>query len=112
MINKLMNVRNFLIIGLCFSLTGCAHTSNKAVKPFVDPQYGMTRQQMVELFGRPDTIEIYRKSDQTKEEFYIYVKKYQSSQINVPVCLVDNKVIGWGKTFYEDHVSSDEIRIK
>jgi hypothetical protein len=105
-------MRNFLIIGLCLSLLGCATSSERIVKPFVEPQYGMTKLQMIDLLGKPDSIEIYKKSDQTRVEFYIYVRKYGSSQDKVPVCLIEQKIVGWGKTFYEDHVSTDDIRIK
>jgi len=98
-------------MGLLLSLLGCASTA-KIVKPFVDPQYGMTKLEMIDLIGTPETIEIYKKSDQTRVEFYIYLRKYQSSQDKVPVCLINNKVVGWGKSFYEDHVSPDDTRIK
>ena len=105
-------MKRFLILSLCLSLIGCAYTSNKIVKPFVEPQYGMTKPQMVELLGRPEAIEIYQKPDKTRIEFYIYVRKFENSQEKVPVCVMDNKVVGWGKTFYEDHISDDDIRIK
>jgi len=105
-------MKNYLIIGLCLSLVGCVPSSSQIVKPFVDPEYGMTKQQMFDLLGKPEKIEIYRKTDQTRIEFYIYVRKYQSSQAKVPVCLINNKIVGWGKTFYEDHISQDDIRIK
>ena len=102
-------LKYFLIAGLCFDLAGCASPPEK---PFVEPQYGMTKQQLVELLGEPETREIYEKSDKTRIEFYIYNRIFQSSLEKVPVCLVDNKVVGWGRTFYEDHVSTDLIRIK
>ena len=102
-------MRNFLIIGLFLSFIGCAHVQEK---PFVEPQFGMTKQQMIDLLGQPENIEIYKKTDQTRVEFYMYVRKYQFSKTKVPVCLIDNKVVGWGKAFYEDHLSTDYIRIK
>lgn len=105
-------MRNLLMIGLCLSLVGCAFLPKAEVKPFVQPQYGMTKEQLIDLVGNPEEIEIYQKSDQTRLEFYIYVRKYHSSQAKVPVCLIDKKVVGWGKTFYEDHVSQDDIRIR
>jgi hypothetical protein len=104
-------MKKFLIIGLCLGFIGCAHAP-VIVKPFVDPQYGMTKLQMIALIGKPDSIEIYKKTDQTRVEFYMYERKYQSSQERVPVCLIGNKVVGWGKTYYEDHIAPDDIRIK
>ena len=32
----------------------------------------MTKQQMIDLLGKPDSIEIYKKTDLTRVEFYIY----------------------------------------
>ena len=112
MMTKDLSMKNFLIIGLCLSFIGCVHGANQIAKPFVEPQYGMTKPQMIDLLGKPDSIEIYKKSDETRVEFYIYVRKYGSSQTKVPICLIDNKIVGWGKTYYEDHVSPDDIKIK
>ena len=102
----------FLIIGLCLGLIGCANTSNLIEKPFTEPQYGMTKLQMIDLLGKPESVEIYKKSDDSRVEYYIYVRDYGPPEDNVPVCVINNKVVGWGKTYYEDHVSGDDIRIK
>ena len=72
----------------------------------------MTKMQMIDLLGKPDSIEIYKKTDLTRDRILYLCQDYQSSQEKVPVCLIDNKVVGWGKTFYEDHISPDDIRIK
>jgi len=101
-----------LIIGLCLSFIGCAETSSQIEKPFVDPQYGMSKIEMFNLLGKPEKIEIYKETNSTRLEFYFYVRNYQSSQESIPVCIINNKVAGWGKTFYEDHVSLDDTRIR
>lgn len=105
-------MKRFLLIGLCLSLIGCADTSNLIRKPFAPPEYGETRQQLIEQLGKPDSIEIYQKFNQQRVEFYMYVKDYESPGEKVPVCLIDNKVVGWGKTYYADHVSTQDIRLK
>ena len=106
------NMRNFIGVAVLMFFIGCAHTEDLIEKPFVDPQYGMTKKEMTDLIGKPDSIQIYKKTDQTRVEFYIYIKRYPASQEKIPVCLINNKVVGWGKTFYEDHISVDDIRIK
>ena len=106
----MITIKNLIITALCLGLIGCA--TGGPTKPFVDPSYGMTKLQMLALLGRPESVEIYKKPNQTRVEFYIYVKFYESSEEKVPVCLIDNKVVGWGKTYYEDHISMDDIRIK
>jgi hypothetical protein len=113
MMTKRRYMKNLLTIVLCLSLFGCASlTSTNMDKSFVEPQYGMTRMQLVDSIGKPQSIEIYKKSDQTQVEYYIYIRQYQSSQLKIPICLMDNKVVGWGKTYYEDHISADDVRIK
>ena len=104
-------MKNILIIGLCLSFLGCA-SSHHELKPFVEPQYGMKKQQLTDLLGRPESIEIYKKPDQSRQEFYFYLRSSDASQDKVPVCLIDNKVVGWGKAYYDDHVSPDDIRIR
>ena len=101
----------FLIIALCLGLMGCAG-SNSQINPFAEPQFGQTKQQLVEMLGKPDTVEIYQKPDKTRIEFYVYTRQYQTSQVKVPVCLINNRVVGWGKSFYEDHISMEDTRIK
>jgi hypothetical protein len=102
-------MKYFLIILLSLSLIGCASVP---VKPYTEPRYGMTKLQMIDLLGKPDSIEIYKKSDQTRVEYYIYVRNYELPEDKVPVCLINNRVVGWGKTYYEDHVSADDTRLK
>ena len=104
-------MKNFLMVALCLSLMSCA-APKIIIKPFVEPQYGMTKTEMLDLLGTPERIEIYKKTDLTRVEFYFFVRKYQSSQEEVPICLIDKKIVGWGKTYYQDHVSQDDVRIK
>ena len=104
-------MKKFLNIALCFGLMGCA-TTNTQPKPFMEPQFGETKQQLLETLGRPEVIEVYQKPDKTRIEFYIYTRQYPSSQVKVPVCVINNRVVGWGKSFYEDHVSMEDTRIK
>lgn len=106
-------MKKYVIIALCLSLIGCASAMSKLqVKPWSEPQYGMTRQQMFDLLGKPESFEVYKKTDQTLVEYYFYVRNSESTQEKVPVCVIDKKIVGWGKTYYEDHISPDDIRIK
>ena len=108
-----MNTIKFLAVALLvIGFAGCMHAPKIIVKPFTEPQYGMTKLEMLDLLGTPEKIEIYKKTDLTRVEFYFYMRQYQSSHDTVPVCLIDNKIVGWGKAYYEDHVSSDDTKIK
>ncbi len=107
-------MKNFLITALLASFIGCAHAPVPIIDPLAQPQYGMTKQQLTDSMGMPDSIEMYNKPDETRMEFYIYVRAYPSSDTHykLPVCLIDNKVVGWGKTYYEDHILPNDVRIK
>ena len=43
----------------------------KTRKAFCRPQYGMTKLQLLDLLGKPEVIEIYKKSDQTSLVLYL-----------------------------------------
>lgn len=109
---KISCLRGILTLGLCLSLAGCSFFCERQTKAFVEPRYGMNRRQLIDLLGEPKEIEIYQKTDLTRLEFYIYVRKDQLSQSQVPVGLIDKKVVGWGKTYYDDQVNQDYIRIR
>ena len=104
-------MKKFLIVSLCISIIGCASGPIKQTGSVDVLQYGMPKGQMVNSIGKPDSIEIYKKSDDSRVEFYIYGRTPDSKD-KVPVCLIDNKVVGWGKTFYEDHLTPELTRIK
>ena len=105
-------IKRSLIMLLCLSLAGCMTPSVRVPKAYVEPQYGMTQKALVDLLGLPVSIEVYKKTDLTRIEFYIYTRNDSPSQEKIPICLVNKKVIGWGKAYYEDHVTEDEVRIK
>ena len=87
-------MKNFFLVGLCLCLIGCAHAPVVPIDPLAQPQYGMTKQQILDVMGKPDAIETYKKDESIKVEFYIYVRKYGASPYQIPVCLIDNKVVG------------------
>ncbi|MBF0512280.1 MAG: DUF3192 domain-containing protein [Candidatus Omnitrophica bacterium] len=105
-------MRYLLILCLFLSLSACAHLPPQKSEDFTSLHYGMTKMQLIDLLGGPDTLEVYKKSDETKVEFYIYAKTLKSSKEPMPVCLIDNKVVGWGKSYYEDHVNPTDVRIR
>jgi len=105
-------MRKSIIAALCLCLLGCAHLPTSMQKPYSEPQYGMTKIKLWALLGQPQEIEVYKKTDLDILEFDIYIRQDQSSPERIPIGLLNNKVIGWGKTFYEDHISSDDIRLK
>ena len=111
MIEFSLMIRPFALV-LCFMFFGCAHEAIVIQKSYVDPQYGMTKLQLLDLVGKPESIQVYKRTDGSFLEFYMYTKHYQTSQTTIPVCLAGNKVVGWGESYFQDHISTDEVRIK
>ncbi len=83
------------------------HAPVLPLKPLIEPQFGMTKQQMLDAMGKPESIEMYKKLDDSRYEFDIYIWQYK-----LPICLVNNKVVGWGSNYYQDHIAPEDIRIK
>jgi hypothetical protein len=104
-------MRNFLAAALVLIWAGCS-TAPEVIKPLIEPQFGMTKQQMLDSMGKPDSIELYKKPDDSRFEFDIYVRQYGTGPYKLPICLVKDRVVGWGKSYYEDHISPTDTRIK
>lgn len=102
---KILSIVLALAVGGCATKPMLSYQTNTELKP------GLTRQQVMGLLGQPPRREVYVKSNQTMVEYLIYpnVNRYE---LWTPICFINNRVVGWGKNYYEDHVDSDDIRIK
>ncbi len=72
---------------------------------------GMKKKQITDLMGEPPERELYQERNETLVEFLIY-PNFSSYEEKTPIGFIDNKLAGWGKTFYEDHISADVKRLK
>ena len=104
-------MKRLLLIVLCLSLSACAPAQIIKYQTHMDLFPGLTKQRVLEDMGPPAIRELYRKKDTTLVEFYIY-KSFEPYENLTPICFINNKVVGWGNTFYQDHVSSDDLRLK
>jgi len=77
----------------------------------MDLQPGMSKQQVLAVLGPPRGREVYQKYNDVMVEYLIY-DHFQRYEDKTPICFINNKIVGWGKTFYQDHVSSDDKRLK
>jgi hypothetical protein len=106
-------MRHFLIAVLCLNLMGCtAETSRSWSQPFTAPQYGMSKESLIDALGKPQLIETYKKRDNTLVVFYLYMRPGGTAYAKFPVCLINDQVAGWGKTYYEDHITEDMTKIR
>lgn len=73
---------------------------------------GMTKKEVVSIMGQPYTREVYQLPDESVLEFLIYRTYYEIGREEMtPICLKDNKVIGWGRNFYEQQQQKYQLEI-
>ena len=87
----------------CQEFVGSQSASH--TKALMKVQVGMSRDEVVALMGQPQKREAYGKT-----EFLIYQTEYRG--INeagnfTPIGIVDGKVVGWGRNYYDNAVYSN-----
>ena len=101
-----------MVVIVCF-LSGCVQTTALQMsKPFTEPSFGMSKDELLALLGKPQELHIYKKKDESLVEFDTYLWQNGDVKESVPICIINKKVVGWGKSYYEDHFDSDDIKIK
>lgn len=109
----------FIIVVL---LSGCASSSvmpwgiEKARNNLMKLELGMSKQEVIDIMGMPYNREAYSTPD-GQLDFLIYLTKYTDSgsipdSDTTPICLLNGKVTGWGRNFYESQKHRYEIEIK
>jgi outer membrane protein assembly factor BamE (lipoprotein component of BamABCDE complex) len=65
---------------------------------------GMTRDEVIAIMGTPQKREAYGRT-----EFLIYRTSLNTNDPNsfTPIAIVDGRVIGWGRNFYDNAVKAD-----
>lgn len=69
-------------------------------------EINMTKEQVVSILGAPYAREVFPGEDDRPIEILVYLTQYTDSgsipdSDKTPVCLIDDKVIGWGRNFYD-----------
>ncbi len=101
-------MKNFLLAVLLVSFIGCA---TPKYQTHMDLQPGMTKKQVIAVLGPPAEWEVYKKTNETMVEYLIY-KNFESYAKKTPICFIDNKLAGWGQSFYQDHLDPTDTRLK
>jgi len=98
-----------LIMILC---SGCYVMGNITRGNLNKIDIGMTKQEVVSIMGQPYTREVYQLPDGAVLQYLIYVTYYEvGHQETTPICLKDNRVIGWGRNFYEQQQQRYQLEI-
>jgi hypothetical protein len=101
-------MKRLLFLVLAFGIIGCAHAQYQA---HMNLQLGMKKQQVLSVLGPPPVRELYKRADRLLIEYLIYTD-FQPYEESTPICFINDRVVGWGTTFYQDHVKSDDVRLK
>ena len=103
------------------SLYGCASTMpwdiERSRNNLMKLEVGMSKQEVIDVMGKPYNREAYTASDGSIREFLIYLTKYTDSgpipdSDTTPICFLNGKVTGWGRNFYISQKQRYEIEIK
>jgi len=69
---------------------------------------GMTKAQVIEVMGPAGKTEGYATKSGGFMEFMFYLSMWNGTGVGdqqwTPVCLIDGKVKGWGRNFYDDTI--------
>ena len=114
--------KEITLLVLALLINGCASNSmmpwgiEKARNNLMKLEIGMSKQEVIEIMGMPYNREAYSTPDGPLD-FLIYLTKYTYSgsipdSDTTPVCLLNGKVTGWGRNFYENQKQKYEIEIK
>ncbi len=110
------------LLALVVLIGGCASSSvmpwgiEKARNNLMKLELGMSKQEVIDIMGMPYNREAYSTSE-GQLDFLIYLTKYTDSgsipdSDTTPICLLNGKVTGWGRNFYEKQKQRYEIEIK
>ena len=114
--------KTIILLALAVLISGCASSSvmpwgiEKARNNLMKLELGMSKQEVINVMGMPYNREAYSTSD-GQLDFLIYLTKYTDSgsipdSDTTPICLLNGKVTGWGRNFYEKQKQRYEIEIK
>jgi len=115
-------MKKILAVLLCLGLVGCVSSSvmpwgiEKTRNNLMKLELGMSKQEVIDIMGMPYNREAYSTPD-GKLDFLIYLTKYTDTgsipdSDTTPICLLNGKVTGWGRNFYEKQKQRYEIEIK
>lgn len=116
-------MKKILIVLLCLGFVGCASSSvmpwgiEKARNNLLKLEVGMSKQEVLDIMGKPYNSEAYSIPNGEMAEFWIYLTKYTDSgsipdSDTTPLCFVNGKLTGWGRNFYISEKKRYEIDIK
>ncbi len=103
-------MQKLLLLVMAVLLVGCAATpgydnlANNANTAKLS--IGMTKAQVLDIMGPAATNESYKTKSGGVMEFLMYANTWPAERDSdfIPICIIDGKLEGWGRNFYDDTI--------
>ncbi len=109
------------LIVMAMLMSGCATSTmpwdiDRARNNLMKLELGMSKQEVTSVMGLPYQREAYV-TPEGNVEYLIYLTKYTNKgsipeSDTTPICLLNGKITGWGRNFYEQQKQKYEVEIK
>jgi len=102
-------MKKILLISLAL-VAGCCQTNRANLSKL---EVGMSKEQVLDIMGKPRRTEASEKMEvllyQTEMN---YTPHNTFEKVETPLLFEDGKLIGWGRSFWDDHIKKYELRIR
>ena len=117
-------MQKLLLMVVAVVLVGCGAVKATHIKKnnanLASLTIGMTKAQVLGIMGPPKTTEAYETNSGGSLEYFMYETDYSQGPLAVdaivtritPVCIIDGKLKGWGRNFYDDTIKIRKEIIK
>ena len=111
-------MKQILLMIVAVALVGCAVTpgydnaANNANTAKLS--IGMTKAQVLDIMGQAAMNESYKTKSGGVMEFLMYANTFPQRRDShwTPICIIDGKLEGWGRNFYDDTIKIRKEIIK
>jgi hypothetical protein len=116
--NESVGMNRFMLLAIvAFACTACVSAGQGQVRHTRDSlnrlELGMNKRSVLDIMGAPRIREVFMDSDEKGVEVLFYQTEFVGMAITprqkdlTPILLKENRVIGWGRNFYESRLKID-----
>ena len=74
-------------------------------------EIGMTKTEVIDVMGPPYKREVYDRTEWLSYHTEIHHFGANSENNYTPICIEDNKLIGWGRNYYQSKVHKFDVKL-